>query len=526
MVHEKRFIDNSSFLKNGGSIIGFKIHRNLKVKDLCQYIKSSLARACKDWGIPADLSKKEFEHEKVFDMESALRHKEEVLEYLKYDVISLRELYRVYSQAQFECFGIDINRAVSLSQYGFKCWASNCSETDEIFVPHTGKEENDMRAAYYGGRVFPQRKEYKSVQFDDEVAYPTYEEIEDYLVIADVNSLYPFAQLHYKYAFGMWRYWPIERIVEENVLNYLNDSEASTAWINHCCFKVTVECPKDLITPFLMERLPNGKLVHTLDTKVEQWYWGCELVEARILGYKVLDVQEVMEFERLAPLFNDFVMKCWKGRQDNPKPSIKNRAFKDIMNCLTGKFGQKSHLTNTSIFTTSYQLNPSRQKIFEDVLESVTDFDPVFDSNGDNHAVILETASPNSHPAYPIYLSGQILAYSRVYMSTVYRACNAYRDPSCAIYYTDTDSMVLPAKCVPPLRSLGFIGSDIGQLGCDLFDAFTNQQFAKIIRGIWAAPKGPYSLVYVNPGQHIAKEKIRTKGMGAIYTRIYIAVEG
>jgi len=31
--------------------------------------------------------------------------------------------------------------------------------------------------------------------------------------------------------------------------------------------------------------------------------------------------------------------------------------------------------------------------------------------------------------------------------------------------------------------------------------------------GIWAAPKGPYSLVYVEPGDDKLKEKIRTKGI-------------
>ncbi len=220
-----------------------------------------------------------------------------------------------------------------------------------------------------------------------------------------------------------------------------------------------------------------------------------------------------MEYEFYGPLFTDFVTKCWQGRIDNPKPSIKNTSFKLMMNSLTGKFGQKSHQTNSSIHTTSYAMNPQRQKMFEELVENVIDFDLIFDEEGDNHAILLETASSNGHPSYPIYLSAQILANSRVHMSTIYRACNAYTDPSCAIFYTDTDSMVMPSKCIPPLLQRNLVGTGIGQLGCDLHDPFLNNQFSKIIRGVWAAPKGPYSLIYINPGEAIAKEKIRTKGI-------------
>ncbi len=274
MVHEKRYIDSGSFLKNGSNILSLKLHRHLKVKDLCQYIKSSLKSACKAWGVPVDLSKKEFDHDKVFSFESAEEHKAEILEYLKYDIIALRELYRNYSQIQFECFGFDINRAISISQYAYKCWASDLKEVEHIFVPHIGKEEDDMRAAYYGGRVLPFRREYKSTDFDVQCAHdkrPVFEEITDYLVIADVNSLYPYAQLKNSYAYGKWRYLSegeIEERMVDDVLNFNADEE----WIKRCQFKVDVECPKNLITTFLMERDKDGNLIHSLDDKEEQWY--------------------------------------------------------------------------------------------------------------------------------------------------------------------------------------------------------------------------------------------------------------
>lgn len=62
------------------------------------------------------------------------------------------------------------------------------------------------------------------------------------------------------------------------------------------------------------------------------------------------------------------------------------------------------------------------------------------------------------------------------------------------------------------------LGNELGQLGCDLVDWDTDReqeemQFGKIVKGIWAAPKGPYSLVYMKPGSNQLWEKIRTKGI-------------
>lgn len=116
-------------------------------------------------------------------------------------------------------------------------------------------------------------------------------------------------------------------------------------------------------------------------------------------------------------------------------------------------------------------------------------FDALFDDNGENHALIVESHAKSPHPRYPIYLSGQIVSNARVYMSSIYRACNAYHEPGRAIYYTDTDSLVLSRAAACELSHHGYIGTDLGQLGCDLYDAFSGE-FSKIIRGVWAAPKG------------------------------------
>ncbi len=298
MIHEKRLVDATSILKAGGTIVAFKIHRYLKVCDLCQYIKSSLDKACKAWGVPAELSKKSFDHEKISSFETAEEHRGEVLEYLEYDVLSLKTLYKIFSDAQWECFHRDINRAVSLSQFGLQAWQDTISEiiqAGDIYIPHAGKEERDDRAAYYGGRVLCQRQEYQSKDFVEDQLYYDYEKITDSLKMLDANSLYPFAQKKYQYAYGKWEYLASEYIeaFHDDLVRSIN-TMSDPEWMRRSSFHVDVTCPKDLLTPFLFSRGKDG-LKQNLDDKIGQWYWGTELMEAVLLGMIIKKVKKISE---------------------------------------------------------------------------------------------------------------------------------------------------------------------------------------------------------------------------------------
>lgn len=520
MIKHGYYIDPTSIIKNGGTIMSFKAKPNLKVKDLCLFLQNSLSKACDEWGIPDEYKKGDFDHNKIFNWHSAEDHKEEVLEYLKNDVLALAELYKKYSGIMLDIFHLDIYNAITPSQYAMQTWLSLFPEDDfpEMYIPHSGKEEDDFRAAYYGGRVTPQRKQFISKDFSEQLEQLAYESIEDYLFYCDVNSLYPAAQHRFKYAHGKWEYH--QRYTAEQ----LNAAGLDDNTIDRCQFKVTIECPKDLLTPFLVSRNPATKsMEHSLDTKVECWYWGSEIREALLLGYRVVTLHETLEFEKLSDLFSKYVDICWQGRLDNPKKGpnanpTKNLAFKLAMNRLTGKFGQNTHLVNWAILNTNQVKGTAKDdKTFKSLLSRINDFTPIFCESG-NIAVVLELDAEDKNPDYPIYLSAQILAYSRVMMSEVMRAGDCYRNEDHALYYTDTDSLVLSAKVFPQLRDAGLFGSRLGQLSCDLHD-WANQaeadraEFSKIVKGIWAAPKGPYSLVYVDPRESAFKEKIRTKGI-------------
>lgn len=506
-------IDTNSFVKHGSRIMQFKQHNRLKVKDLCLFIKASLEDACKDWGVPQDVSKQSFDHAKVFDYTSALEHKEEVIEYLKYDVLSLAYLYDIYSKTMFDCFSMDINRAITPSQYAIQCWSTmvDAKTLEDIYIPHTGKEEDDDRAAYYGGRVMCVRKEYISTEYDEENPDKVYnyDDIEDYLIYPDINSLYPKAQVLEPFAIGMWKYMKVrddQNIMICSHLNLLKNEE----WMKRCMFKVDVTCPKDLIIAFLLERDSKGMLVHNLHNKVAQWYWGIELIEAVTLGYRITKIHEIKEWPKRVRLFDKYVNLCWQGRKDNPAPSQKNLSFKAALNILTGKFAQKSNHTSSAVFNTTYK--PTKKNEFDIMMSKVVDFTPIFSEDGSKCAMMLELDNENKDPTYPPYISAQILANARVYVSRIMRCCNAYLNPLNSIYYTDTDSLVMPVRNLKALIKGGYIGKELGQLKCDL-GPFRNNQFSKILKARWAAVKGPYSIVYLNPGESKLKEKIRVKGI-------------
>jgi hypothetical protein len=189
------------------------------------------------------------------------------------------------------------------------------------------------------------------------------------------------------------------------------------------------------------------------------------------------------------------------------KGTAKNLLYKLMMNALSGKFGQKAHQIVHSILTNLKSPKMVDPKFFS----NLTDFSPIYSKNGDECAIFIERLNDHVTSKYPVHLSAQILANSRVHMSHIYRAANSYLDPSRAIYYADTDSMVISSECIPDLIKGNHIGDEIGQLSCDL--GGKGIVFSKIVKAIFGASKGPYSIVYLNPMETILKEKIRAKGM-------------
>ena len=92
MKHEEIEINN--YLKNGSRLLGYEFNGN-SIIDLYNFTMSSLKDACENFKISKDKSKQEFDHQKINNCNDFYKHQEKISEYLKMDVISMKELYRI-----------------------------------------------------------------------------------------------------------------------------------------------------------------------------------------------------------------------------------------------------------------------------------------------------------------------------------------------------------------------------------------------------------------------------------------------
>lgn len=297
-----------------------------------------------------------------------------------------------------------------------------------------------------------------------------------------------------------------------------------------------------------------GELIWSLNDKTRKWYWGTEMVEAILIGYRVTRVYEVKKYEKLDFIFKEWVTFCFDKRKVT-KGGV-NKSWKAILNDLTGKFGQgtieeESYILGTpdsaiknqklnSFYgggggvivgdenITETNVRMLQQKVFDrnrknenfdwsdECIASISDFDLYYSQNNKKSFIFITKERKNPSPHYPVEFSAQILANSRRYMSKFYRANNSYLDPLKAVYYTDTDSLILHRSCRDLLSS--FVGSELGKLACDLDDEFSKtSQPAKIVKYICGAPKGPYSVVFAKyhtfAEELVLEEKVRLKGI-------------
>lgn len=563
MLDSNREFKSNGFIRHAGANVQFHHSNKLKFRDLCPWFQSTMAKAAEEWGVPEEYRKKDFDHTSVFDWKSFGRHKTEMEYYLKYDILCMGHLYDIYSKIQFDNFKLDINSSITPSIYGLNCWLSTMKKeiVESFYIPHAGKEEDDLRKSYTGGRVGPQVQYYESPDYQKIIngEISSYDEITEALYFLDVKSLYPSVQRKFPIAYGKhsYHYCDYDRNLPRDViistpelLEKRNDSLfyksllnnlSDESFIMRCLFCVDVECPKDIITPFLFEKdYTTGDLIWNLNNKTEKWYWGTELIEAVIIGYKITHVYQVKKYQFLDTIFSEWVDFCFEQRKKT-KGGV-NKSWKNALNSLTGKFAQATNKNTTFILNSnpdkpSFKSQHTKGKLLSKLTEPPTtkndkdkgvlkfgdedvkmikDFEIYYSDKNNRAFVFVEMENPDASPNYPIEFSAQILANSRRYMSKFYRANNAYLDPDRAIYYTDTDSMVLNKTCREFLKD--FIGSELGCLACDLDDDFSKTGYpAKIVKFIAGAPKGPYSVVYTK--QHPINEnlklmeKIRIKGI-------------
>jgi hypothetical protein len=489
----------------------FKQNRILVVKfwnvclfDIYLFTRSSLLKACADYGVPDSLWKKSFDHTRIQSWADVEALKDEVIEYNNYDVLSQSAIYNNYARAAWESYRLNINDYVTLSHMSFCYWTTLLGK-ENILIP--GMEDHEyFHKALFGGRCYPQRRNFESKHygalvskyrnFEEPVTDEDFDLLDDYLAFVDVVSLYPSVMSSAEYFLGTWR-------KEEDALRCQLMEQRLASWDKPApvIADVDIECPEDIITPFLMSRDDKGEIVNDLHPK-RGVYCAQELGEAARLGYKITRVHSYVEFSSWARPFEAFVKILFEQKKASAKGSAAYAQSKLMMNGLSGKMSQKPIEDDWKVFTLGDEEALNKACMNKKVLGF-----EFLCSNNKVNAVAVRMKRKNPVPTKPIYLGAQILANSRVHMSHILDSIGGYDDPNCAFYYTDTDSYCLHAEGYNKLKKGIYWGKELGCICDDL------EEGSKVLRAIFLAPK-TYILEYLTgTSPHELRWKIRCKGI-------------
>lgn len=492
----------------------------LVIKDLARFLQGSLLSNCEAFRIPPELYKIDFDHEKVTTWEESLQHKEERLNYLKFDVLALREVYMAYAKIIWDDFNLSISRFISSSQLSYA--------VSTLFMPKGKmkkielKHELPFREAYYGGRIITTYQLHLSKIYEEiiklrpeEITDQHYESITDDLKQYDANSLYPSQLYARKFPCGDYKHILVHSLREQQFIDLIieeSKDETKEYWISKLLC-VTMKPPTDIYIPFLMTRDLKGLNQQTLEPIEEKWYSGVEVLEAIRLGYKLIRLHEYFEFEFFEPLFKEFVSIVYKRRleardlvDENGKKIGRpiDCTMKGIANQNTGKHAQRNFNTATRVI------------IGDEIYKSNIDSNCKFIGSADGnkiYAVLKEETQLNNYTPFSLPITLWCLSYSREFMSKFTSSFDGYRNKRHTPRYGDTDSVFIPYECVKFIDPK-FFGDELGQFK----DEMPN---VKIIGLIVLAPKTYMKLILIKKdGEYKLMNQLKCKGIthtGSMY---------
>jgi len=284
-------------------------------------------------------------------------------------------------------------------------------------------------------------------------------------------------------------------------------------------YEVDITCPKDILIPFLMHRIPHtksngeiddskkiweGKSTQNLLPKKKEWYTGPELWEATKLGYKITNIHSYIEWDRAEPIFHDFIIKANEQKTNSARDSPAYQTAKNSMNGVTGKFGQKkidqskAHITLEEM--AAIRLDPSKHPLGKRLGQIRTIRNE--QNKVVSYLVDIYNQDTNDSP-FPIHLSSFILAESKVFMSKLIRRMNIQKDPILTPIYSDTDSYIMHHNGFDRLNQK-YVGKLLGQLKKEID--------GKILGIVVIAPK-TYQIIYVAEEDRKIYCMMRCKGI-------------
>ena len=274
---KEKNVDITDLILSNGCILSFNFTHNNKtnkVFDLYRFIMSSLDSACKSYNIIN--SKIKFDVLKIQSWDLAEKYRDEVEPYLKYDVLSLSELFFTFNDSIFKSDSVNITKYITLSHMAYSLFQKTLDKLIEI--PSLDKYEFIKRATY-GARCYPNKREFISKHYNDvinkKMSYSELLKTGEYIYNADARSLYPasmkgFDLIEPKYPIGKseWKDNPKDQY-ESGKIGF---------------YEVIYTPPTDIIIPILPRKTSLGGLEWSL-YKGSGVYTSVEIKNAIQSGY-------------------------------------------------------------------------------------------------------------------------------------------------------------------------------------------------------------------------------------------------
>jgi len=497
------------FLKDRHNrIVCLELHKKLRFWDLRLLTEGSLASVCVEFGVPEAFRKKDqFNVNSVKSIEDAQMPgiPEACQYYNKYDVVSLGIAYLNFVRAVNTHYGFSVDKAYTISSLAYEIWSRDLTkEVRQVLILPTLEEYEYIRRSLYGGRCCPQVSKFVS----KDCGKP-FEDINDYLVYLDAVSLYPASSVRAIFPAGKAS-WATASNDKAILLAHLKDVLTSgdlsdskdKELLLRSFVECDVECPRKILTPFLLSRGPRGELQQSLLPKTKQVYDGYSLIEALTLGYKVETVHSALIFPKLVNPLKTYMEKVFHNKDASARGSVEYNIHKKLMNGLTGKF-------NEIFLNEEFSINHDDEFLGKISIDDLIKLEWLTSSDGKTESYLAQTVDNKATPKKNAAIGANILAYSRVIMSEATRFFGGYDDASSMSYYGDTDSLIISSECyksaVAKPKSSEIFGSKLGLLKDEL-------DGGKIVCAYFLAPK-TYFIEYVSRKDGSLWWKMAAKGI-------------
>ena len=512
--------ENPKFMLSAGRLLSLKWPEKNKVWDICNFMPGyTLKKACE--AFKTKTQKGDFDHKKMKDWSCVDKYKEEVLPYLKADVISLKQLTETFVNACETDYLASPTEYLTLSSYAENVWKNHIRSEDCVIEVPDMEKQNFIARSVYGGRTYPSRKKFKSSLYDEIISYKEdknkckklYKKLlksKDYIYNGDINSQYPACMagcdlMPTLYPTGRSKW--IKDDPDKCEETFLTNKQLGIYEIEFSCPNKKIRHPplprKKIITRKSGKEVSVGVDWSLLDGKGV--YNTIDIQNAIKHGYHIKFTGRALIWKGVSNIiFKTYVDTVYANKVDATREDnqVKRAISKLMMNSLYGKMLQRPMNSEEVMCKTIDEVEQFS------LHHTITDWEIVEDNSGNVDYVLLTGEKIQKHliSRKPRHLGSFVLGYSRrlwlKFIETI--------DPTLTgniTTYQDTDSLHILGKYYDILKDAGMIDDEkLGYLSNDC------KNDALIIREINLSPKC-YMYVCLDKDGNIQTVK-KSKGIG------------